>query len=193
MGTESRAFAERYFAELTRVIGGTSAEQVGRVLDVLVSAHREGRQVFVLGNGGSASTASHMASDLVWGLTRKGIRPMRAIALTDNVALMTSIGNDEGFGSIFTRQLEALAAPGDVVIAITGSGNSENVVRTLEAARARGLVTVGLLGMGGGKAKDLVDVALVVPSDDYGPIEDLHMVIDHLALAFLRIALAGGG
>ena len=99
----------------------------------------------------------------------------------------------EGFGSIFTRQLEALAAPGDVVVAITGSGNSENVVRTLEAARARGLVTVGLLGMGGGKAKDLVDVALVVPSDDYGPIEDLHMVIDHLALAFLRIALAGGG
>jgi D-sedoheptulose 7-phosphate isomerase len=193
MGTESRAFAERYFAELKRVLDATSAEQVGRVLDVLVRAHREGTQVFVLGNGGSASTASHMASDLVWGLTRKGIRPMRAIALTDNVALMTSIGNDEGFGSIFTRQLEALASPGDVVIAITGSGNSDNVVRTLEAARARGLVTVGLLGMGGGKAKDLVDVALVVPSDDYGPIEDLHMVIDHLALAFLRIALAGGG
>jgi D-sedoheptulose 7-phosphate isomerase len=192
MGTESRTFAERYFAELKRVIEGTPAEQVGRVLDVLVGAHREGRQVFILGNGGSASTASHMASDLVWGLTRRGIAPMRAIALTDNVALMTSIGNDEGFGSIFTRQLEALAAPGDVVIAITGSGNSENVVRALEAARTRKLTTVGILGMGGGKAKELVDVALVVPSDDYGPIEDLHMVIDHLALAFLRIALAGG-
>jgi D-sedoheptulose 7-phosphate isomerase len=186
----SRAFAEGYFAELKRVIDGTSVDDVGRVLDALLRAHVEGRQVFIVGNGGSAATASHMANDLVWGLQRKNLRPMRAIALTDNVALMTAIANDEGYRSIFARQLEALAAKDDVVIAISGSGNSENVLAALETSRALGLTKVGILGMDGGKAKVMVDVALVVPSSDYGPIEDLHMVLDHLALAFLRTALA---
>jgi D-sedoheptulose 7-phosphate isomerase len=183
-------FAGRYFTELKRIIDETSTDEVGRVLEALARAHREGRQVFVFGNGGSAATASHMANDLVWGMMRKGLKPLRAIALTDNVSLMTAVANDEGYGSIFARQLEALAVAGDLVVAITGSGSSENVLRALETARRMELATVGILGMDGGKAKGLVDVALVVPSNDYGPIEDLHMVIDHLALAYLRIAVA---
>ena len=187
--TESRVFAERYFADLKRIIDAMSCDDVGRVLDVLAAAHGTGKQVFLVGNGGSASTASHMANDLVWGMTRKGLPPFRAIALTDNVALMTAIGNDEGYASIFARQLEALAVPGDVLVAISGSGNSENVLRALETARRMKLVTVGILGMDGGKARGLVDAALVVPSNDYGPIEDLHMVIDHLALAYQRLAV----
>jgi D-sedoheptulose 7-phosphate isomerase len=186
----SRAFAERYLAGLKGIIDAVSTEHVGHFLDVLVRAHRESSQVFVAGNGGSAATASHMANDLVWGLARKGLRPMRAIALTDNVALMTAIANDDGYAAIFVRQLEALGKRGDVLVAISGSGNSENVVRALEVARAMGLVTAGILGMDGGRARALVDVAIVVPSADYGPIEDLHMVVDHLALAFLRTALA---
>ncbi len=115
---------------------------------------------------------------------------MRAIALTDNVALMTAIANDDGYPSIFVEQLEALAVAGDVLIAISGSGNSENVVRAIETARKMGLVSVGILGMDGGKAKGLVDVSLVVPSSDYGPIEDIHMVLDHLSVAYLRLALS---
>ena len=184
--SQARSFAERYLAELKSVLDATPAEDVARFLDVLTRAHRESSQVFIVGNGGSAATASHMANDLVWGLARKGARPMHAIALTDNVALMTAIANDDGYGAMFVHQLEALGRRGDVLIAISGSGRSENVVRAIERARAMGMVTIGILGMDGGPARALVDVAVVVPSNDYGPIEDVHMALDHLALAFLR-------
>ena len=98
--SDSRTFAERYIDGLRGVIDGTSSADIASVLNVLVRAHREGRQVLILGNGGSAATASHMANDLLWGLTRAGIKPLRATALTENVAVMTAIANDEGYGSI---------------------------------------------------------------------------------------------
>jgi D-sedoheptulose 7-phosphate isomerase len=183
-------FAVEYLSTLERLVREISAADLGRALAALESAHREGRQVFILGNGGSAATASHMANDLSWGLARAKLKPMRVVALTDNVALMTAIANDSGYDEVFTHQLEALAQPRDLVVAFSGSGNSPNVVKALEAARRMSLATVGFLGMDGGKAKALVDVAVVVPSNDYGPIEDLHVVFDHLATAYLRKALA---
>lgn len=182
-------FAREYFDGVAKLLASVDVDAVGDVLRALAEAHRGGRQVFIAGNGGSAATASHMANDLAWGLTRGGVRPMKAISLGDNVALTTAIANDVGYDQIFAQQLEALAQPKDVLVVITGSGQSPNVIRALEKARSIGMVTVGFLGMDGGRAKPLVDVAVVVDSHDYGPIEDVHMVLDHLATAYLRKAL----
>lgn len=187
---DRQAFVRDYFGELSRVLAAMPMADVTRALQELEAAHREHRRVFLLGNGGSAATASHMANDLVWGLSRKGLRPLKAIALTDNVPLMTAIANDETYEGIFSRPLETLAEKGDLVVAITGSGNSPNVIRALEVAKRLGLRSVGFLGRGGGKAASMVDVAVTVPSDDYGPIEDVHMALDHLATAYLRVFLA---
>jgi D-sedoheptulose 7-phosphate isomerase len=183
------SFAREYLQGVARLLDDFSAGDVGRMLRLLEEAHRHGRQVFIAGNGGSAATASHMANDLMWGITRGGVRPMKAISLPDNVALSTAIANDVGYDSVFSVQLEALARPQDLLIAITGSGNSPNILRALTTARRLGLTTIGLLGMDGGKAREMVDVAVVVPSHDYGPIEDVHMILDHLATAYLKSAL----
>jgi histidinol-phosphate phosphatase family protein len=182
-------FAIEYLRSVESLLHCLSGEAVGAVLRSLERAHRAGRHVFIIGNGGSAATASHMANDFVWALQRAGLAPMKALSLCDNVALMTAIANDAGYDQIFVAQLEPLAQRGDVLIAITGSGNSPNVLRALEAAKRIGMETIGLLGMDGGKARGLVDIALIVPSDDYGPIEDIHMVLDHLATAYLKKAL----
>jgi len=179
-------FIESYFRTLTDVIARVPRAELARALEMLETAWAERRRVFIAGNGGSAATASHMANDLVKGVAKGGAAGVRAIALSDNVALITAIANDEDYGEIFAGQLDALADVGDVLIAITGSGNSPNVVRAVETAQRLGLRTIGFLGMSGGKVRAMVDVAVVVPSDDYGPIEDLHMVFDHLMTAYLR-------
>ena len=140
---------------------------------------------------GSAATASHMASDLVKGVALQGKPGIRAIALADNVPLLTAIANDHSYEEIFARQLAELGQPGDVLIVISASGNSPNILRVVETAREMKMTTVGFLGMGGGKAFEMVDVAVIVPSNEYGPVEDAHMMFDHLATAYLRKWLAG--
>ncbi|MBM4442382.1 MAG: SIS domain-containing protein [Candidatus Rokubacteria bacterium] len=184
-------FIEGYFRTLVDVIAQLPRAELARALEVLETAWAERRRVFIAGNGGSAATASHMANDLMKGVAKGGAVGVRAIALSDNVALITAIANDEDYREIFAGQLDMLAEPGDVLIAITGSGNSPNVVRAVESARRLGVHTIGFLGMSGGQVGKMVDVAVVVPSDDYGPIEDLHMVFDHLMTAYLR-RWAGG-
>ncbi len=119
-----------------------------------------------------------------------GIAGFRAVALTDNVPLVTALANDIGYDAVFSAQLEMQADAGDVFIAISGSGNSTNIVRALEVARARGLLTIGLLGRDGGAAGKLVDVAVVVPAEDYGPIEDVHLILDHLITEYFKAWLA---
>jgi D-sedoheptulose 7-phosphate isomerase len=149
-------------------------------------------QVFIAGNGGSAATASHMANDFTKGVTQERGRGLRAISLSDNISLITAIANDKGYNEVFADQLLALGQPGDVLIVISGSGNSANVVRVVEVAQEMQIRTVALLGMGGGRVADMADVSVVVPSDDYGPIEDVHMVFDHLITTYLRYWLAVG-
>ncbi len=156
------------------------------MLQLLERAFVERRQVFIVGNGGSAATASHMANDLMLGVAKEGGRGFRAIALTDSVPLMTAIANDTGYDNVFTAQLRALGRPGDVLIAISGSGKSPNVVEAVKVAREIGIMTVGFLGMGGGQLRELVDAAIVVPSNDYGLIEDIHLMLDHLMTAYFR-------
>jgi D-sedoheptulose 7-phosphate isomerase len=166
---------------------------VDRALALLEDAYRDRRGVWLVGNGGSAATASHMANDLMLGVGKDGAAGLGAVSLAGDPAVLTAIANDAGYERVFDRQIEALAEPGDVLIAITSSGNSENVLRAVECARRRGLHTIGLLGMGGGAVAPLCDAAIVVPSDDPGAIEDAHMALDHLITAYLRAWAAGEG
>ena len=186
MPSDRAAFIRRYLDDLSNALKALPVDSVDRALAALERAHLEGRQVFLAGNGGSAATASHMACDLVWSLAQAGVPGLRAVALADNLSLVTAVANDTSYDEIFARPISQLAKPGDVLVAISGSGNSRNVVRAVETARAMGVATIGFLGMDGGSLKPMVDVAVVVPSRDYGIIEDVHLALDHLTAAWLR-------
>jgi D-sedoheptulose 7-phosphate isomerase len=180
------AFAREYLKHLSEVLGRLDTVAVGKFVDIVVAARERGARIFFCGNGGSAATASHFANDFAIG-TRSPAKPFRAIALTDNVAAMTAIANDDGYDVMFVKQLEVLMHRGDVVVAISASGNSPNVLRAVEYAKAHGATTVGLTGFDGGKLKSLVDHAVHVPTEkgEYGPVEDAHMVLDHLVGSYL--------
>jgi len=185
-------FIEAYFRTLTDVIALLPRAELAKAMEVLEDARAQGRRVFIAGNGGSAATASHMANDFVKGVAKGGGAGLQAISLADNVALVTAIANDEDYREVFAGQLDALGRPGDVLIAISGSGNSPNIVRAVEVAQRLGIRTIGFLGMNGGKVATMTDVTVVVPSDDYGPIEDVHMAFDHLITAYLRRGVGTG-
>lgn len=146
---------------------------------ILVDAFSVGNKVLVMGNGGSAADAQHFAAELV-GRFMMERRAMPAIALTTNTSILTAIGNDYGFDRVFSRQVEALAQPGDVVVGISTSGNSPNVAVALEAARARGCRTIGLLGKGGGTIAEVVDIPLIVPGAATPRIQEGHITIIHI-------------
>ena len=188
--TETRdkavSFAHEYLKELSVVLRGVPLNELAQAIEVLERAHTERRQVFLAGNGGSAATASHMANDLVWGVAKGGGHGFRAIALSDNIPLMTAIANDESYEEVFAVQLAALGQEGDVLIVFSGSGNSPNILRILEVADTMQITTVAFLGMGGGRAAKLASISVIVPADDYGPVEDVHMVFDHLITTYLR-------
>ena len=159
---------------------------VARVAAAVEIAEREGRTVFVIGNGGSAATASHLMTDLCKTASRKGKPLVRCLSLTDNVPFITAIGNDLSFDEIFSRQLENLLRPRDVVIMITGSGNSPNLLRAADFANKKGALTIGLLGFDGGKLRRKVKLPLLVPSDQYGCVEDMHMAVGHIIAFYLK-------
>lgn len=177
-------YCDSYLADLTKILAAVSREEISSCIGVLEDAYRRKARVFIVGNGGSAATAAHLQCDLMLGVARGGNQGFRAYCLADGVPTLTAISNDDGYEHVFAQQLEALAERGDVLIAITGSGNSPNIVAALELAKTMGLTSIGWLGMGGGSAKQLCDVSIVVPSDTYGPIEDLHMVFDHLITSY---------
>lgn len=176
----------RYLSSLATVLAQLPIEPIDRLIDLLHQARLEERQVFLLGNGGSAATASHFCCDLAKNTIAEGVPPYRAISLVDNSALMTAWANDTAYDNLFCGQLQCLLRPGDLVIGISGSGNSSNVLRAMEMARAAGAVTVGLTGFAGGRLKGLVDLAIVVPSQCMEQIEDLHLIIEHLVVTALR-------
>jgi len=188
-------FAKNYLTGLKQLLDRLPLADFERVTQAVEAAHAAGKQIFVIGNGGSAATASHMMNDLNKGtLGHKGDAPwkrFRVIALTDNVSLMTAWANDTDYDHIFSEQLKNLAQPGDLLIAISASGNSPNIVVAVETAKTMGLKVVGLAGFGGGKLAKLADVAFVVPSEDYGPIEDVHMILDHMLTAYFYEKLKG--
>lgn len=158
---------------------GELAETIENCSRLMAEALRDGRKVLVMGNGGSAADAQHLAAELV-GRFLKERRALPAIALTTDSSILTAVGNDYGFDRVFQRQVEALAVAGDVVIGISTSGNSPNVLLALQTAKALGCTTVGLLGRDGGKIAPLVDVNLTVTATQTPHIQEVHAIIVHI-------------
>jgi D-sedoheptulose 7-phosphate isomerase len=175
-----------YLEELAGTLQRLPLPAIDRLVRVFLQAYSSGRTIFLFGNGGSASLASHMTCDLGKGTAPATGRRLRAVALTDNVALITAWANDTCYERIFAEQLENLLQPGDVAFAISGSGNSPNVLAALNFARQAGAVTAGITGFQGGQMKSLCDVCVVVPSNDMQIIEDLHVSIAHSVFRVLR-------
>jgi D-sedoheptulose 7-phosphate isomerase len=191
---DPRAEIRQHITDLKAVLDSLPIDDVLGIIDALHHAYEQGGHVFIIGNGGSAATASHMACDLAKTALGRPIHPgakrFKVISLTDNVPLLTAWGNDAGYELIFAEQLRNVANPGDLLIAITGSGNSLNIVEAVKAAKELGLRSIGLLGFDGGQVKDLVDQAVVIDSDNCGHIEDVHMVVNHLITVHFQRALS---
>lgn len=181
-----------YLSETRRMLKLMPEKPIMQVISFLFTAWKQGKQVFVLGNGGSASTASHMANDLSKATIVPGQPRLKVIALTDNIALITAWANDNSFQEIFKEQLENLLQPGDVVIAISASGNSLNVLRALEFAGRHGAITIGWTGRCGGRLSTVADLCVCCPSDDIGMIENAHVVLDHLVTRELHRCIQTG-
>lgn len=182
-------FAKDYIKGLKDVLDRIPLGPIDEIVQAIELAQHERRQIFVIGNGGSAATASHMMNDLCKGtLGHKGDAPwprLRVIALTDNVSLMTAWANDSDYTRVFSEPLKNLAQRGDLLIAISASGNSPNIIAAVEAAKQIGVKVIGLAGFGGGKLAKLAEISFVVPSDGYGPVEDVHMILDHIITGYL--------
>jgi D-sedoheptulose 7-phosphate isomerase len=184
--------AAEYIIVLKQVIDRIQPESIDALADRLFEAWRLDQQVFVFGNGGSAYTASHFITDMVKTASVPGKRRLRAISMLDNYGLTTALGNDIHFDQTFVFPLETYARPKDVAIAISGSGNSPNVVLACEWAKLHGLTLVCLTGFSGGKIASLADIHVHVPSDNYGVIEDIHMSVGHMICHALKNRIESG-
>ncbi|MYF99324.1 SIS domain-containing protein [Candidatus Poribacteria bacterium] len=177
---------QKYISHLQGVLERLKLEDVRQSIDVIMDAYHADKQIFVIGNGGSASTASHIACDLGKGTSIEGKPRFRVVSLTDNVATMTAWSNDVSYEDVFVEQLKNFANPGDVVIGISASGNSENVIRAMHYASEVGCPTIGWSGFGGGRLATISDVNVIVESNQYGPVEDVHLILNHVVHAWIK-------
>ena len=184
--TDAAAFAEAYLTYVQTVLRRIDTAEVGRFIATLLEARARGATIFFAGNGGSAATASHFANDVAIG-NNDYKQPFRAISLADNMPMITAISNDVGYEEIFVRQLRVLGKKGDVLVGISASGNSPNLLRAFDYARSAGIKAVAITAFDGGKLKTMADEGIHVPTEpkEYGPAEDAHMVLDHLVGAYL--------
>ncbi len=189
----ARAFAQSYLHRSADILRAIVPDELARMIDILDAARTGRRQVFICGNGGSAATASHFAAGLGKEGSWNGAAKFRALALTDNVAWITSLANDTDYTRVFVEQLKNHAAPEDVLIAFSGSGNSHNVLRAVEWANANGLVTLGITGRAGGKLGDLARYRVRIDSDHMGHVEEGHFLVQHLVTYYFMEAHLDGG
>ena len=175
-----------YLSDMRATLNNLLLEEIERVVRLLREARSHRRRVFLFGNGGSAATASHLACDLAKGSSTNGKPRVRAMALTDNMPLISAWANDTAYENIFAQQLQDHVEPGDVVIGISGSGRSPNVLNGIKAARTAGAVTIGMTGFDGGHLKDLVDICIIVPDDSIDKVEDVHLMLGHVITSCLR-------
>lgn len=184
--SDAATYSQAYLAHVAKTLSRIDAGEVATFIRSLLQARECDQTVFFIGNGGSAATASHFANDLAIG-TQSRPKPFRVVSLTDNVAVLTAIANDFGYDQIFSRQLEAVGKAGDVLVAISASGNSPNLIRAFECAKAMGVKTIALTAFDGGRLRALADEGVHVPTEpkEYGPAEDAHMVLDHLVSSYL--------
>ncbi len=185
------AGARDYLTKLQAVLAGIDVEEIAAVAAVFRAAYDQGRTIFLMGNGGSGATASHMLCDLNKGACFHAEKKFRVMALTDCTPIILALGNDVGYESIFVEQLKNFAQPGDVVLGISGSGNSPNVLRAFEYAKQVGCTTVAACGYDGGKLKTLADCCFHVKVHDMQMAEDLHLVLGHILMRILDVEKQG--
>jgi D-sedoheptulose 7-phosphate isomerase len=178
--------ANSYFGYLSYTVQRLPFTTINQITEILLHAYDAGRMIYLFGNGGSAALASHFACDLGKGTVNGDSKRFRVLSLTDNVPLMTAWANDSNYADIFAEQLSNFVRRDDIAFAISGSGNSPNVLRALEVARAAGAITLGLTGFRGGKMRELCDHCMIVPSENMQIIEDLHLCVAHAVFTSIR-------
>lgn len=180
-------FSSNYLDYLTSLISKLDTNAIAKFSDLLLESRESGSTTFFLGNGGSASTATHFVNDVSLG-SRQFNKPFRAISLCDNQAVITAIANDDGYENIFLQQLQTLAKPGDTIVCISASGNSKNIIKAIEFAKEHDVYVVGLTAFDGGYLKENCDLNIHVSTEigEYGPAEDLHMVVCGLVGSYFR-------
>jgi phosphoheptose isomerase len=182
------AYAAAYFDELARAAASVDRARVNEAARILEAAHRDGRAVFACGNGGSAAIANHLACDHCKGIAADTkLRPI-VHSLSANVEVITAIANDMSYADVFAYQLRKLARPDDVLVTVSASGDSENIVRAIDAAKSGGMKAIALTGFSGGRSAKAADVNLHVAADNYGVIEDIHQSLMHILAHWLRMA-----
>jgi len=179
------AFCADYAQRLSRVMAGYDWSPVAALAEDLLHCWKEGRQVFLCGNGGSAGNAVHLANDFLYGISKTHGSGLRVHALPANTAVLTCLANDEGYDSIYSLQLAVQERPGDLLVVLSGSGNSPNILKALEQARAMGVKSYAILGYSGGKAKSMADTAIHFAVDDMQISEDMQIVVGHMIMQWL--------
>jgi D-sedoheptulose 7-phosphate isomerase len=177
---------QNYISTLQRTMDQLPQQLIADVIDVLQQARRKGSQVFILGNGGSASTASHFACDLAKNTRQEGQPHFRVIGLTDNMAMFSALANDQGYENVFSEQLASLIRPGDIVIAISASGNSQNVINAAEMAHRNESTVIGFTGFDGGRLGQLANINVHVNSNIIEHVEDIHLMLEHLIVKTIK-------
>lgn len=180
---------EEYLIRLQQAVAGIDRVALDGAVEALMTSYHAGGAVYVIGNGGSASTATHMACDLSKGPTPQGRQGLVVWSLTDNSALMTAIANDLAYDEIFAQPILSRMRSKDVLIAVSASGNSPNLIKGVQGARHRGCTIIALTGFKGGYLKENADIVLHASGDSYGPVEDAHLVVNHYLVEALRIRL----
>ena len=188
--SDVQQFSKGYFSYLSSLLDELDTNAIAAFADEMENARKNQNTIFFIGNGGSASTASHMANDFGTDIRKKGGSdlPFRALSLTDNNAVMMAIANDDGYDNLFVNQLRIHYRPGDILVAISASGNSSNIICAAEWVKERDGIVMSLVGFDGGRLKEISDVVIHVKTmkGDYGPVEDVHMIMDHLLANWLQ-------
>jgi len=184
-----QAFANRYINELKGVLDGFDHACFERIITAILDAYEKEKYIFVMGNGGSAATASHFACDLNKGCCLDLARKFKMVCLSDNIPTLMALANDVSYDVVFEEQLKNFFRAGDLTIAISGSGNSENIIRAIRYAGLNGGRTIGLCGFSGGRLAELADIALIVNSNDMQKIEDVHVITVHMIMQAVYNAL----
>lgn len=181
-------YCKNYTLYLSELMENIDYKEIEKIIDIFLEARDEGKKIFFIGNGGSAATSTHFTEDLCYGAYSKDHLPFRAMSLVENVAYITALGNDEGYENSFVGQLRTLLDPGDIVVGISASGNSPNVTKALEYANVNNGITIGLVGFNGGKMKNICDYCVHIETmkGEYGPVEDIHLIISHLICTYLK-------
>lgn len=185
-----RSHVDDYIGRLHAALDDLGREEMSRLGETLLRAYRNDKQVFLIGNGGSSSTASHMAADLAKNTIGANMKRFKIATLSENAAIVTALANDLGYENIFYEQLINVVRAGDVLIVISASGNSPNILKAIRYAQQQSAEVVGLLGFEGGEAALLADIPIVVKSNDYGIVEDVHLAINHMLVEYFRKSLA---